>query len=157
QELADPAREQLKARKRPLPEHPRRLFEQFPPLRTEVARKLKQTNRGFQFLGGRRPVRGPHQDGQLVGGRWPPRRLGKERAVGLCHSGSDPEPLHPFGRQMEVWRDDEPATGLEDHAGARSGWGADSVGGTAPASFASRSSNASVMSRQTFLCSWQKR
>src|SRR5262249_15238025 len=43
------------------------------------------------------------------------------------------------------------------HVGACSGWDAGSRGGAAPAGFASCSSKARVTSRQTFLCSRQKR
>src|SRR5262249_1855741 len=111
---------------------------------------------GFQLLGGHRLDGGPHQDGQLVGGRWSPRGKGKETAVGLCHPGSDPEPPGPVGRQVEVRRDDEPATGLEGHAGARAGWGAGSVGGAVPAALALCSSSPRVTSRQACLCSRQK-
>jgi hypothetical protein len=41
--------------------------------------------------------------------------LGKKTAVGLVHPGSDQEPPGPIGRQVEVRRDDEPATGLQGH------------------------------------------
>src|SRR5262249_14780743 len=61
------------------------------PIRPEVSRKPKQTDRGLQFLRGRRPFRGPQQHGQLVDGRRPPRMQRKETALDLFHAGSDQE------------------------------------------------------------------